>query len=195
MITKERCYCVYKHIFPNNKVYIGITCKKPIYRWNNGNGYKKTSSYMYNAIKKYGWENIKHEILFEGLTKQDAENKEIELIKLYKSNDCKFGYNLMSGGHCSRHGELTKQQISKHSKGKKLSEKTKEQISKTMKLLYKDGIPERRKKILRCNDKKIYDSITQASIELNIPTSNIVACCKGKRKTAGGYVWQYQNKD
>lgn len=41
MITKERCYYVYKHIFPNGKVYIGITCKKPIYRWNNGNGYKK----------------------------------------------------------------------------------------------------------------------------------------------------------
>ena len=34
-------YTVYKHICPNNKVYIGITVKKPEVRWNKGLGYKK----------------------------------------------------------------------------------------------------------------------------------------------------------
>ena len=33
-------YTVYKHIFPNNKIYIGITSKKPEIRWNKGKGYK-----------------------------------------------------------------------------------------------------------------------------------------------------------
>ena len=28
-------YKVYIHIFPNNKVYIGITSQKPKRRWNN----------------------------------------------------------------------------------------------------------------------------------------------------------------
>lgn len=29
-------YSVYAHVSPSNKVYIGITNKNPIYRWNKG---------------------------------------------------------------------------------------------------------------------------------------------------------------
>ena len=62
-------FCVYRHIFPNGKSYIGITSKKPNQRWENGKGYSKTGqNAIYNAIKKYGWDNIKHEILFDNLT-------------------------------------------------------------------------------------------------------------------------------
>ena len=65
-------YCVYMHIFPNQKRYIGQTCQKPERRWNNnGSGYlgkRKNGEYkqplIANAIQQYGWENIKHEILF-----------------------------------------------------------------------------------------------------------------------------------
>ena len=32
-------YTVYKHISPNGKIYIGITSKEPIKRWNGGSGY------------------------------------------------------------------------------------------------------------------------------------------------------------
>lgn len=60
-------YCVYKHTLPNNKVYIGITKQIPSLRWANGRGYKH-SNYFYNAILKYGWLNIRHEILRDCLT-------------------------------------------------------------------------------------------------------------------------------
>ena len=30
------CYTVYEHIAPNGKKYIGITRRKPEYRWNHG---------------------------------------------------------------------------------------------------------------------------------------------------------------
>ena len=33
---------------------------------------------------KYGWENIKHEVLFSNLTKERAKNLEIELIRHYR---------------------------------------------------------------------------------------------------------------
>lgn len=45
-------YFVYKHTFPNGKIYIGITDQKPERRWRNGIGYRR-QPYVYNAIKKY----------------------------------------------------------------------------------------------------------------------------------------------
>ena len=64
-------YSVYIHLFPNNKVYIGITKQKPEHRWNNGKGYKN-NDYLANAILKYGWNNIEHKILYSNLTKEEA---------------------------------------------------------------------------------------------------------------------------
>ena len=64
-------YSVYKHTSPNGKVYIGITSRKPEQRWSNGYGYVKNKHFTH-AINKYGWENIKHEILFSNLTKEST---------------------------------------------------------------------------------------------------------------------------
>lgn len=122
----EKTFCVYEHLFPNGKRYIGITSKKPTDRWENGSGYEKThQSAMYYAIQKYGWDNIQHNILFEGLSFEKACAKEKELIAYYKTNIRRYGdaygYNLTDGGEgtlghqCS---EETKQKISQAIKGK-----------------------------------------------------------------------------
>ena len=81
------------------KKLIGITCKKNIKQryGKNGEGYKECP-YFYNAIQKYGWNNIKHEILFTNLSEKEAKAKEVELIVFYRSNNSEFGYNLTSGG-------------------------------------------------------------------------------------------------
>lgn len=91
-------YIVYKHTAPNGKVYIGITGFDPEYRWlNNGRGYK-TQTTFFNAIIKYGWINFRHEVLFDGLTKEEALDKEEELIQQYKSYDRRYGYNVSLRG-------------------------------------------------------------------------------------------------
>ena len=91
-------YCVYKHTNTiNNKCYIGITSQQPNKRWLNGYGYSKAQPKFYNAIQKYGWEKFTHEILFENLTLEEANNKEIELIAFY--NSCEAGYNTSTGGN------------------------------------------------------------------------------------------------
>lgn len=140
-------YSVYKHTFPNEKVYIGITSMKPEKRWNYGHGYDRNQPLMKNAIQKYGWDNIFHEILFDGLTKEEAEQKEIELIEFYNSSNRKFGYNVQLGGNSNgKLSEETKRKIGDSNKGEKSywynhegywngkhhSEETKEKIKEFM---------------------------------------------------------------
>lgn len=98
MIEMGDTYSVYKHTNKiNGKVYIGITRNQPEVRWGrNGSGYNL--QLFGKAIKKYGWENFDHEILYENLSHEDANAKEIELIKKYKTTDDKYGYNVALGG-------------------------------------------------------------------------------------------------
>ena len=125
-------YVVYMHILPNNKKYIGITSIKPNLRWNSGYGYK-TSLLFFRAIKKYGWNNIKHEIIYENLTKIQAEEKEKKLIKLYKTNNPNYGYNIENGGNSiGKLAKSTKEKLSKAHLGKKLTEEHKEKIRQSM---------------------------------------------------------------
>ena len=41
---------------------------------------------------------------------------------------------------------------------------------------------------------KEWDYIIDAEKELNIDRSSIIRCCKGKVKTAGGFIWRYSNE-
>lgn len=94
---EERNNCVYKHTSPSGKVYIGITKHEAAKRWGRGSGYTK-NRHLYSAIKKYGWDNFSHEVVAEGLSREEACAKEKELISFYKSDDPDFGYNKTSGG-------------------------------------------------------------------------------------------------
>ena len=226
-------YTVYLHTFPNGKKYIGITYRKPEYRWNNGKNYR-SQEIMRRAIEKYGWENITHEILFEHLTKEEAEQKEIELIAQYKSNQRKYGYNIENGGNSrGAVSEKTKIKISKNNarywKGKKLSLETRKKISQnqkgrkiskesirkaleTKKKNYPNGIHVSKENRLKSSQRmkgnklsakpimqltkdlkeiKIWSCISDASRELKINNGSIVSCAKGKRPSAGGYIWKY----
>lgn len=100
MKNKNKRYVVYKHTSPNGKCYIGITRQSPPEkRWGyKGNGYCDNEHFS-RAISKYSWENIKHEILFTNLTKEEAEQKEIELIAFYDSMNPDKGYNMTPGGN------------------------------------------------------------------------------------------------
>lgn len=82
-------YCVYYHLLPNNKYYIGKS-KRTKQRWLNGEGYKANKEF-YSDIKKYGWDNIKHIILFSTDQEECADSIEKKLIFIYEAD--KYGYN------------------------------------------------------------------------------------------------------
>lgn len=99
-------YIVYKHTAPNGKCYIGMTKQSAKKRWQNGLGYR-TQIRFYRAIEKYGWDNFAHEVLYTGLSFEEAEQRECELIALYNSSDKNFGYNITNGGNGSK--EITEE--------------------------------------------------------------------------------------
>lgn len=131
-------YTVYQHTSPTGKVYIGITMKKPEYRWNHGEGYKP-NKHFYSAIKKFGWDNFKHEIVATNLTKEDACKMEQELIAKNDSTNPEKGYNQSIGGECGTLGvkyspeviarvRNSKTYTSSWAKGKKFTEEHKNKI-------------------------------------------------------------------
>ena len=95
--------CVYRHISPSGKVYIGITSQKPEIRWGNGSKYKGCPIF-WKAIQKYKWKNIKHEVLFTGLTRDKAGDIEKILIRHYKT--LYISYNVAEGGEIVRESSV-----------------------------------------------------------------------------------------
>lgn len=103
----ENSYYVYMHVVPKevsgyayDKRYIGITCRKPEDRWGKyGENYNR--QIFWNAIQKYGWENILHIVLYQGLTEEEASKKEMELIEKYDTKLGHKGYNASNGGEVS----------------------------------------------------------------------------------------------
>lgn len=81
----------------NNKKYVGITSVNPNKRWANGNGYSD-GQYISKAIKKYGWENFNHIILYNQLTCSEACFLEKLYIKQLNTKFDQNGYNISDGG-------------------------------------------------------------------------------------------------
>lgn len=103
-------YCVYKHTSPSGKMYIGVTCQRPGRRWRaDGSGYRQNEKFT-NAIKKYGWDNFKHEVLFDGIEKDEALRIEKELIQKYDTY--RNGYNSSLGGDYGGYTDEVKAKIS-----------------------------------------------------------------------------------
>lgn len=120
-----KSWTVYEHISPSGKVYVGITCQKPERRWKGGSGYIRPDNHQplfANAILKYGWDNILHNIVAEGLTKEEADLMEMTLISKYKREH--RSYNITDGGDGGlgiKHTEKTKKRLSEAHKGLKQS--------------------------------------------------------------------------
>ena len=94
----------------------------------------------------------------------------------------------MKGVKMGPKSEATKKAISDAMKGVPLSESHKKALSDALK-----GVTA--KKILQFTKSgeliKEWQSAYEVHRELGISQGNICACCNGKRKSAGGYIWKY----
>lgn len=145
ILAEKPGWKVYRYTFPNGKVYIGKTYRKMSERQHNKewDGYKGCPA-VYNAIKKYGVENIVTNILFYGfMDEQKCSEREKQMIAHHRSNQIEYGYNLTYGGEgtCGyRFSEEARKKIGEarrgkknHNYGKRRSEETRSKISESLK--------------------------------------------------------------
>lgn len=197
---------LYRHIRldKNEPFYIGIGK-------NEHRAYSKISrnKHWHNIIKK-GYEV---EIILDDLTWEEACEKEKEFIALYGRKDLGNGSlcNWTDGGEGSlncKHSEESKQKISRSIKEKPTSLKSLEALEKHRKKgkyhhmkreLYKKMYSKMKQKQVEQYSKngillKTWESITHASIALNIDNSSIGKACMGKLKTAGNFSWKLKRE-
>lgn len=187
----------------------------------NGSGYKNDQSYFYKAIKKYGWDNFEHIIWADGLFEYEAKSIEVALIDTYKTNVSKWhdeaqGYNMTDGGEGTKGcilSEETRQKMSKSRMGRQVTAETRKKISEKHK--GKCVSEETRKKLREINTgknagtnhpsaKAVYQidkytdniiarfgTILEASEKTGVGYTHISSCCRGRRKTTGGFKWAY----
>lgn len=177
MITSkdDRLWSVYKHTSPSGKVYIGIA-KDVRHRWrNNGTGYRGSTRIWY-AIQKYGWDNFLHETVAKNLTRDEACEMEITLIKKYNATDPNFGYNLTSGG---QHGTLSQESIEKLRKSQ-----TGHPISDKVRLILTEShkIP-----IVCIETQEVFASAADAADKMRLCRSSVSKAAIGKQNTCGGF--------
>ena len=190
-------YIVYLHTnIIDGKRYVGITSQKAHDRWKNGLGYSH-NEYFTRAINKYGWDNFKHEILFIDLTKEEAEQKEIELIELYKSNQRRYGYNISNGGECiGKHSEESKLKMSTTRKGRIALNKG-IPMTKEQKLKMRELNQHKAKKVVKVDLKgnvlQEYVSINETARCENLDKAVIYRTCHGKQKTTNGYIFMFKD--
>ena len=143
----ESNYTVYQHVTPDGLYYFGQTnnIKR---RWrNNGAEYKRTSLQPY--IEKYGWDNIKHIVLFRDQTRENALWIEDFLIETAREEGVCINKN--------RSGNISKEEDYDKNQSKQYYETNKGQVQERHKQYYqknRDKELEQRKQRYQKNREK-----------------------------------------
>lgn len=179
---------IYKLTFPNGKTYIGQTSKEKLkYRTNGGIGYVRAANGRFSksaislAIVKYGWINVKQEILEETKSQEKADELEAHYIKLFQSQDKKFGYNGASGG---KSNYSYNQEVKNIQKGKHNSPKTE---------FKKGSIPLNRRIVVCLEDNKEFESTKSAGEYYHIPHRAIARVCRKEREQTHNLHFLYKS--
>ena len=179
---------------------------------------------MANAINKYPWNEWSHEIIDSCDTLEKANELETYYIKLYKSSEREFGYNITAGGdgHTGQAmSENTKYKLSEAikelwkdesyaskviagMKGRPMHENTKEALIKAN--LGRKCTPETKCKISKANGRPVlqfsldgdficeYDNCVEASHKVGVTHSAISNCCIQKSKKCSNYIFMYKDE-
>lgn len=142
---------IYKYTSPSGKIYIGQTVNEKSRKCSHKLDAKKSNTHFAKAIRKYGFENFKYEVIIKFKPTIDLEKlyrvlNELEkrYIKLYNSSCREFGYNIELGGNNSPMQEETKEKLREDIKNR--SKEWNEKLSIAAKERCKRGLTEKQLK-------------------------------------------------
>lgn len=194
---------IYVLTSPSGRQYVGKTefsFRSRIEKYRNCNC--KTQKKLYNAIKKYGWENFTYELYEIPNDPELISMMEIEMIELLDTYN--NGYNLTIGGEGMsgyKHTDESKAKISAASLGRKHSDEAKSKMSaaKTGRKHTDETKAKRSKPVQQiCKDTgtviKTWPSAMEAGRN-GFNFGNICACCRGVRPQYKGHIWRYVNNN
>lgn len=119
-------------------------------------------------------------------------DEELEKMSANRKGKCAGENNYWYGKHLS---EETKLKISKSKTGKTASEETRRKLSEAHLGSKNKGA----KSVLQFSQDGIilkeWNCIMDIKRELGIDNSSVVKCCKGKLKSAGGFIWRYKENE
>lgn len=210
---------VYKLTSPSGKCYIGITNNFKR-RMAEHRRYSKTiiNRKIYIAMRKYGFDEFKVEILEEYNIKDESKlleklnERETYFIDKYNSFVC--GYNCTLGGdgtkgasgelnpfYGKKHNAQTRKKMSEAREGMKLSEEHKKNIglastgrkhSSESKVKMSKAQREAKAKSVICLDTgNVYECITDCANDVVASRSDIRKVCNGERMTCKGMRFRF----
>jgi len=135
---------IYCYTSPSGKQYVGQTWEEGRRKWFHKSRHSECYA-LKHAINKYGYDNLKYEVLHSGIVTQE-EMDSLECLEIEQRNTlAPNGYNLNSGGSRGRWSEESKAKASRSHTGKIKSEETRRKISEAH--MGKVFSPETRKKM------------------------------------------------
>ena len=143
----------------NGKIYIGQRHSNKFL----GQSYLGSGKRLRDAIKHYGEENFKVELIEEIETKELMDVREIYWISYYKSTNKEIGYNISEGGNVNR----TMVGENNPFYGKHHSKENIEKFKKRKTTLGRKHTLEELEKISKGNKGKIISSETKLKLSLN----------------------------
>ena len=216
-MIKTGIYCIENLI--NHKKYIGQSnnieyrWKRHKYELNRGH---HDNDYLQKSWDKYGCDNFKFYIL-ELCDISMLDELEVYYIDLYQTLNRDNGYNLTSGGSVNKqYSKEVCEKISQALMGHQVSLETRKKVSENhadvsgknhpmygrkhseeaKEKMRQAGLgrPSSRKNlnsVLCVELNAVFENATEAGKKLHLDSSAILKCCRGERKTCGGYGWSF----
>lgn len=127
-----KCGLIYKAVCPNGKYYIGQTVQSfsERIRCHKKDSFRRKDIKFYRALRKYGFDNFKWEIIEDNIPQEFLNIKECEYIQIFDSY--KNGYNSTLGGDFQpMNNPLIVEKVANFNRGRKRSAETRKKISES----------------------------------------------------------------